>query len=108
MTIPVILTNKQSATLQGFEQQEKNLERQLYKEQAKEMGPSPTAPERKPAFVLAEDNCACLRIGYFFMVEAFTFFQERDIIDPKDMDISQRHNNNDNVNCASEDSAQNS
>ena len=34
--------------------------------------------------------------------------QERDIIDPKDMDISQRHNNNDNDNCASEDSAQNS
>ena len=72
MTIPVILTNKQSATLQGFERQEKNLERQLYKEQAKEMGPSPTAPERKPVFFLAEDNCACLRIGYFFMVEAFT------------------------------------
>ena len=78
MTIPVILTNKQSAALQRFEQQEKNLERiklantHLYKEQAKEMDPSPTAPERKPAFVLAEDNCTHLRIGEFFKVEVFT------------------------------------
>ena len=36
------------------------------------MYPSPTAPERKPAFVLAEDNRANLRMGEFFKVEAFT------------------------------------
>ena len=71
------------------------------------MGPSPMAPERKPAFVLAEDNRAHLRIGEFFKVEGL-LLRDRDIIDPKVMDISQRHNNNDNDNLASEDSAQNS
>ena len=78
MTSPIILTNKQSAALQRFERQEKNLERiklantHLYKEQVKEMDPSPSAPERKSAFVLAEDNRAHLQIGEFFKVEAFT------------------------------------
>ena len=66
-----------------------------------------TAPERKHAFVLAKDNHAHLQIRDFSRLKSL-LLQDKGIIDPKDMDISQRHNNNDNDNCASEDSAQNS
>ena len=75
---PVVLTAKQAAALARIERQELNLERiklansQFYREQAADIDLTPVPPERKQAFILAEDNRPYLGIGEYVKVESKT------------------------------------